>query len=146
MANLLNRFFKEVVGSENTLRDYVAKISSRGDFKRIKDLNVILSSWNNILLTPRRTYVNDPEFGSDLYKYVFDPADEETISSIRDEVIQRLTLYDDRAVIEDVEITLMSNGKGYNVLILAEYNGQRGSLSVDFDEFTFANILTEAGQ
>jgi len=146
MANLLNRFFKEVVGSENTLRDYVAKISSRGDFKRIHNLNVILSSWNNILLTPRRTYLNDPEFGSDLYKYIFDPADEETISSIRDEVIQRLTLYDDRAVIEDVEITLMSNGKGYNVLILAEYEGQRGSLSVDFDEFTFANILTEAGQ
>jgi phage baseplate assembly protein W len=146
MANLLNRFFKQVVGSENTIRDFVAKISSRGDFKRIEDLNVILSSWNNILLTPRRTYINDPEFGSDLYKYVFDPADEETISAIRDEVIQRISLYDDRAVLQDVEITLMTNGKGYNVIIEAEYEGQRGSLSVEFDEFTFANILTEAGQ
>jgi len=146
MANLLNRFFKEVVGSENTLRDYVAKISSRGDFKRIQNLNVILSSWNNILLTPRRTYLNDPEFGSDLYKYVFEPADEETISSIRDEIIERISLYDDRAVIEDVEITLLSSGKGYNVIIVADYEGQQGTLSVDFDEFTFANILTEAGQ
>lgn len=146
MANLLNRFFKEVIGSENTIRDFVAKISSRGDFKRIQDLNVILSSWNNILLTPRRTYINDPEFGSDLYKYVFDPADEETISAIRDEVIDRISLYDDRAVLQDVEITLMASGKGYNVIIEAEYEGARGSMSVEFDEFTFANILTEGGQ
>ena len=146
MANLLNRFFKEVIGSENTIRDFVAKISSRGDFKRIQDLNVILSSWNNILLTPRRTYINDPEFGSDLYKYVFDPADEETITAIRDEVIDRISLYDDRAVLQDVEVTLMASGKGYNVIIEAEYEGRRGSMSVEFDEFTFANILTEAGQ
>lgn len=146
MANLLNRFFKDVIGSENTIRDYLAKISSRGDFKRIENLAVILSSWNNILLTPRRTYVNDPDFGSDLYKYVFEPADENTISAIRDEVIQRISLYDDRAVLEDVEIQLMSSGKGYNIIITAEYEGQRGSISVEFDEFTFANILTEAGQ
>lgn len=146
MANLLNRFFKEVVGSQNTLRDYVAKISARGDFKRIENLSVILSSWNNILLTPRRTYLNDPAFGSDLYKYVFDPADESTISAIREEVIQRISLYDDRAILEDVEIQLMTGGKGYNVIITADYEGERGTISVQFDEFTFANILTEAGQ
>jgi hypothetical protein len=62
MANLLNRFFDQVIGSSQKIRDYIAIISSRGDFKRIEDLSVILSSWNNILLTPRRSYFIYTEF------------------------------------------------------------------------------------
>ena len=56
-----------MIGSSEKIRDYIALISSRGDFQRIEDLNVILTSWNNILLTPRRTYILDPEFF--LYAY-----------------------------------------------------------------------------
>jgi len=145
MANILNKFFQEVIGSATKIRDYVAIISSKGDFKRIEELNVILMSWNTILLTPRRTYVLDPEFGSDLYKYVFDPADEATVESIKTEVIDRISLYDDRAVIEDVEVRVMRGGKGYEINIVAEYKKSRGKLTVKIDDTTFANILTETG-
>jgi len=145
MANILNKFFQEVIGSATKIRDYVAIISSKGDFKRIEELNVILMSWNTILLTPRRTYVLDPEFGSDLYKYVFDPADEATVESIKTEVIDRISLYDDRAVIEDVEVRVMRGGKGYEINIVAEYKKSRGTLTVKIDDTTFANILTETG-
>lgn len=144
MPNLLNRFFDQVIGSDNKLRDYIATISSRGDFKRIQDLNVILSSWNNILLTPRRSYVLDPEYGSDLYKYVFDPVDENTIEAIRNEVIERLSYYDNRASIEDVQVRILANGKGYTMDIVADYQGEKGTLTVSFDDTTFADFLTEA--
>jgi phage baseplate assembly protein W len=146
MANLLDRFFDQVIGSATKLRDYIAIISSRGDFKRIEDINVILTSWNNILLTPRRTYILDPEFGSDLYKYVFEPVDEDTIEGIRNEVVERLTFYDNRARIVSVDVQILSNGKGYNIDIVAEYNGERGSLTVSFDDTTFADFLTETSQ
>jgi phage baseplate assembly protein W len=146
MANILNRFFDEVIGSATSLKDYVPIISARGDFKRIKDLQVILVSWNNILLTPTRTYVLDPEFGSDLYKYVFDPADEGTIESIKAEVIGKISLYDDRAAIETVEVNVMRGGKGYEINIVADYKGDKGTLTVKVDDTTFANILTETSQ
>jgi phage baseplate assembly protein W len=146
MANLLSRFYDQVVGSDNKIRDYIAIISSRGDFQRIEDLNVILSSWNNILLTPRRTYILDPQFGSDLYKYVFEPVDENTIEGIRNEVIERITFYDDRAEIVDVQVRVMSNGKGYVLDITADYDGTKGSLTVSFDDTTFADFLTETSQ
>jgi phage baseplate assembly protein W len=146
MANLLSRFYDQVVGSDNKIRDYIAIISSRGDFQRIEDLNVILSSWNNILLTPRRTYILDPQFGSDLYKYVFEPVDENTIEGIRNEVIERLSFYDDRASIVDVQVRVMSNGKGYVLDITADYDGTKGSLTVSFDDTTFADFLTETSQ
>jgi len=143
MPNLLNRFFGQVIGSDKSIKDYIAKISSRGDFKRIQDLNVILTSWNNILLTPRRSYILDPEFGSDLYKYVFDPADENTIESIRNEVIERIAYYDNRATLEEVQVRIMASGKGYVLDLIADYEGQRGTLTVTFDDTTFADFLTE---
>ena len=143
MANILNRFFDEVIGSSTKIRDYVSIVSARGDFKRIEDLQVILTSWNTILLTPRRTYILDPEFGSDLYKYVFDPADDETIESIKAEVIDRISLYDDRAAIEDVTVGILRGGKGYEINIAANYDGLKGSLTVQVDDTTFGNILTE---
>jgi hypothetical protein len=74
VANLLSRFNQTIVGSNSKLADYISKVSSKGDFKRITDLEVILNSWNNILLTPRRSYQFDPEYGSDLYKMIFEQA------------------------------------------------------------------------
>lgn len=146
MANLLDRFFDQVVGSATKLRDYIAIISSRGDFKRIEDLNVILTSWNNILLTPRRTYILDPEFGSDLYKYVFEPVDEDTIEGIRNEIVERITFYDNRARIVNVDVRILASGKGYGVDIVADYQGTTGSLTISFDDTTFADFLTETSQ
>lgn len=142
MANLLERFNKQVVGSSSKLYDYLTVISSRGDFKRIEDLNVILNSWNNILLTPRGTYLHDPEFGSDLYKYVFEPADDTTVEAIKSEVVDRITLYDDRATIEDAVVTIQNNGKRVNVELYVNYKGEKGILDVKFDDTTFADFLT----
>lgn len=142
MPNLLDRFNKQVLGSTNKLYDYLTVISSRGDFKRIENLNVILNSWNNILLTPRGTYLHDPEFGSDLYKYVFEPADESTVEAIKREVVDRITRYDDRATIENAVVTIQSDGKRINVELYVNYRGEKGILDVKFDDTTFADFLT----
>lgn len=142
MANLLDRFKTQVIGSQESLHDYLSTIASIGDFKRIDNLNVIINSWNNILLTPRGTYLHDPEFGSDLYKYVFEPSDSESIEGIKNEVIERISLYDDRALIEDVEVNISNNGKRVTLKIFILYEGERGTLDVKFDDTTFADFLT----
>ena len=142
MANLLDRFSKQVVGSDGNIYDYLPKITASGDFKRVKDIDVIISSWNNILLTPRRTYLHDPEYGSDLYLLVFDPVDDSTVERIKEEIQERLSYYDDRAIITDITVSLMSNGKGFSVNILAEYEGEEASLSVKFDDST---LLAQQG-
>jgi phage baseplate assembly protein W len=146
MANLLDRFKKQVIGSKSLVRDYISSISSIGDFKRIDDINVILSSWNTILLTPRGTYPHDPEFGSDLYKYVFEPSDASTVAGIKREVIDRVRLYDDRATIEDVQVNIQSNGKRIDVKLYVNYKGEKGVLDVKFDDTTFADFLTRTAE
>jgi phage baseplate assembly protein W len=134
MANLLDRFNKTVIGSDSKLADYKSTVSSVGDFKRINDIEVILSSWSNILTTPRRTYMFDPQYGSDLYKKVFEPADEKTQQDIIQEVVESLNRYDDRAKISDVSVEFLTNQKGFMLAIDVEYEGDTGQLEVVIDE------------
>jgi len=141
MVDLLNRFNQSVTGSDSKLADYQAVISSNGDFKRIKNIEVILSSWNNILITPRRSYIFDPEYGSDIYKLVFEPADNETLERIKNEVIETLLRYDDRATIENIEVNLLSNRKGYNISVDVGYEGDTGQLEVVIDEDAYFKVF-----
>ena len=92
--NSLQKFQQTSVGSKGRIIDYAAKISPSGDLQKLTDLQVILTSWNNILTTPLRSYTFDPAYGSNLYKYVFDPADETTSQKIEDEVRYRLNSFD----------------------------------------------------
>jgi len=137
MANLLNRFNQAVVGSESKLGDYKSIISNKGDFKRIQDIHVILNSWNNILVTPKRSYMFDPEYGSNLYKLVFEPADEKTQEQIVNEVVNVIRRYDDRAKINDVSVAFLPNRKGFNVAIDVEYEGDTKQLEIILDEDTY---------
>lgn len=134
MANLLSRFNETVAGSNSKLADYTPKVSASGDFKRIKDIEVLLNSWNNILITPKRTYQFDPEYGSNLYKMVFEPADQVTVNKVIDEVTENLLRYDDRATIENVDVSFYRNQKGFSVAIDVNYEGDTSQLQVVIDE------------
>jgi phage baseplate assembly protein W len=134
MANILDRFVNNVVGTNNEPIDYIEKISPAGDFTRITALNVILRSWNNILSTPTRTYDHDPEFGCDVYKYVFEPADNKTKEAIQFCIMEQLLRWEDRATIEKVEVNFLKNRKGFEVDIYVIYLGDKTILTQVFDE------------
>lgn len=140
MASVLDRFKKNIVGSQNRITDYTSVISSSGDFSRINNVQAILNSWNNILLTQVRSYVANPEYGSNLYKFVFDPLDDDTIESIKDEIRYRLMLYDDRALLTNIDISYSMNGHGFVVDIDLEYKGETGFLSVSIDDRNILNF------
>ena len=140
MANILDRFQKSVIGSKTRYSDFTDVISPSGDFTRITNLAVILRSWYKILITPTRTVDHDPEFGCDLYKYVFSPADEDTMNDIIEEVSYAIRTYDNRAKLQGVSVSFLSNRKGFSVNVVAEYNGQQGEIKTVIDETTF-NIL-----
>ena len=143
MANLLDRFNVDVVGSSNVISDFMATISPKGDFKRITKFDTILNSWNNILITPTRTYFFDPEYGSDLYKMVFEPADEFTVEAIEDEILDRLMYYDNRANVDNIKVEFAANKKGFNVSVFASYQGDKKELSVFIGEDIFNDFLRD---
>lgn len=137
MSNILSRFNETVVGANSKIADYVSRVGVSGDFSRIKDIEVILNSWNNILITPKRSYQWDPEFGSDLYKLIFEPADDITLEKVIDEVHNSLMRYDDRATITDVGVTFFTSQKGFSLKIDVEYEGLIEQLETILDESTY---------
>jgi len=141
MSNFLDRFAKSVVGIKSKIADYVPTISPQGDFKRVTNLETILLSWNNILLTPLRTYTFDPTYGCELYKMVFEPADETTIDRIKNEVIEKLQYFDDRAKILSVDIQFLTNKKGFTVSLVVEYEGQQSQLGLTIDDSLYFRFM-----
>lgn len=141
MASNLSKFQRSVIGSQSKISDYAPVISSKGDFKKVTDLETIILSWNNILLTPTRTYTYDPEYGCDLYKKIFEPADEKTKEEIQREIITKLTTYDPRATITKVTIEYLTNQKGFSVSVEASYQGSTEQLQVIIDEDLYFRFM-----
>jgi len=134
MSSNLEKFQKNIIGSKNKISDYIPVISARGDFERVSDLSAIIKSWNNILITPVRTASHDPEYGSTLYDFLYEPVDTHTQKAIEEEVRYRLLTYDNRARIISVTVSFLKSGKGFNVAIKANYNGEEGELGVTINE------------
>jgi phage baseplate assembly protein W len=141
MPSVIDLFNQNVVGSKGFISDFLPVISSSGDFTRVTELSVIISSWNNVLLTPLRTYAYDPDYGSELYKYVFDQNDEETVDDIKDEIRYRLTKFDDRAVITNIEVIFMRDGKGLTVNIDFIFNEEETRMKVNIDGNVYIRFL-----
>jgi len=141
LSSLLTKFNKEVIGSSGRIFDYLAKVSPAGDFERTRNLATILTSWNNILLTPTRSNTFDPEYGCEIYKYVFEPLDDTTIEEIKDEIMYRLMLYDDRADITNIEVGTSNDKKSLNISITVSYEGEEGEISAVIDKNTYLKLL-----
>lgn len=137
MADLLKRFNQTVSGSNAKIGDYKSRIIARGDFQRIEGLEVIINSWNNILTTPKRSYQYDPNYGSDLYKLIFEPGDEITAQRIENEVINTLMKYDDRATISNITVLFYDDRKAFMVSAVVTYNNQSADLQLVFDDTTY---------
>ena len=139
MSSTLEKFNSNIVGSQGNILDFIPLISSSGEFSSIKDFDVILNSWNNILLTRTRTYMSNPEYGSDLYKYIFEPADEVTIEGIKEEIRFRLMKYDNRAYITDIDVAFMADGHGFILNIGVEYDDNNETLNTAIFDDKFLN-------
>jgi len=142
LSSLLAKFKKNVVGSKTKVSDYQCSLTASGEFKRISGLEVILNSWNNILLTPRGSYDHDPEYGSDLYKYIFEPADEETMEGITNEIKTVLETYDSRAKPTTINIQFLKDKKGFSIDIFVEYKEEEGQLSATIDDTSYFNFTS----
>ena len=131
--NGLEAFLKKVPGSKYELRDIDSRVSQSGDLKSLTGIDVIIKSISRLLLMAKGTYVHDPEIGTNLYKYIFEPVDERTKISIEQVVAQAISKYENRAKI-DFEVLFFSNKKGFRIDIYIEYEGEKRNVSVDIDE------------
>lgn len=132
-ANTTKTYNQTNIGTSNTFTDYTSNLAPGGDFLKITGTSVFVNSIKNLLMTPTGSYIFDPTYGSDLYKKVFDPADEETVEDIKIEVIDKIKTYDNRIQITDVITEFFSNKKGFRVNVTIQ-SAVATEISVDITE------------
>jgi phage baseplate assembly protein W len=136
----IERFFKEVPEKRSVIRDIDAVIDSSGDFKRLENIDVVMRSIINIFLTPRGTYLMEPDYGSELYKYIFEPHDEITRNDIYNELTKSVKLFEDRAVIT-YDVFFMRNQDGFIVNIYVSFRGEKRKTTITIDESLLRTVV-----
>ena len=85
------------------------KLSPSGDFEKIVNEDVVITTCANILGTRRTSRIMDCSFGSDLVKYCYEPLDDVTEQDIKDEITNSIGVQEERAEISTIEIKKMLN-------------------------------------
>lgn len=100
------------------------RVGNKGGFVMSNHIDHIEESIVQILSTQLYERVMLPEFGSDIDAYVFDPNEVETQALVQYEIVEALTKYEPRIVIDEDNIEIEADGSAMYVTIsyaLANY-------------------------
>jgi phage baseplate assembly protein W len=80
----------------------------------------------HIIFTPKGQKLRDPEFGTNLINYIFNPADSTTFESIKTEISSQLSKY--IPSIEFRDISVYNNEDNDNsIVVFVEYGIKKGN-------------------
>lgn len=87
----------------------------------------VASQIAHIILTPKRTRVRMPDFGTDLIKYIFSPNDELEWGEVKEEISNAIKKYLNDITINDVNV-IMDENNDNGIYVSIDYSTQRGNL------------------
>lgn len=104
--------------------------TSDSDYGTYIDLNEtyadgIKSQVLHVIFTPKGQKLRDPEFGTDLVKYIFNPTDAETFENVKNEIMAQVSKYVPSVEFRDVSIYVDENNEN-GIIVIVEYGVKRG--------------------
>lgn len=72
----------------------------------------IRSALMHLIFTPKGQRIRDPEFGTRLIQFIFNPSDSQTWSDVKGEIKDAVAAYVPNASLSDIEIYETDNGLG----------------------------------
>lgn len=74
----------------------------------------------HVLLTPKRSRIRKPDFGTDLMKYIYEPNDEQTWDTVKSETIESVNNYVSGVNLISIEI-LRKEGEDNGIYLDLKY-------------------------
>ena len=104
--------------------------TAQGDENFLLDVNYDLKSkirsiLMHVIFTPKGQKLRDPEFGTNLVKYIFEQGDGFTFESVKDEVSVVVSRYIDGITINDISI-MESNEDFHKIYVRLDYTVTSG--------------------
>ena len=82
-------------------------LTGKKDIGLIANNQAVIESVKNILMTEPGQYIMDPEFGTPLYHFRFEPIDDLTSTRIEMSIIESLGKYESR--IDNIEVSVQAD-------------------------------------
>lgn len=109
----------------------LSKITS-GDIKKDVNIDAIINSLKNILLTMKGSRRMLPEFGSNLQRLVFEPIDEITAREIGEEIIDSVRRWDNRIIFTDILVKPIYDKNEFYIGLTFKLQNNREENKIDF--------------
>ena len=105
--------------------------SSDNDDNIFLDLNKseadgIKSQVLHVIFTPKGQKIKDPEFGTDLIRYLFEQGDSVTLESVKNEISKQIMKYVPAVEFRDIDI-LQEEGNDNGIIVSVEYGVRKGN-------------------
>ena len=84
----------------------------------------------HVIFTPKGQRLRNPDFGTDLIKYIHEPSDETTFERLRNDITQQVYKYVPDVTFKDISIyndDKSENGK----IVIIHYSVKRGLKEID---------------
>lgn len=82
----------------------------------------------HIIFTPKGQRIRNPEFGTDLIKYIFSPNDSNPWSEVRNEIKNAVSKYVPNVTLNDINI-FVNDGVGHGITAEIKYTVDEGAFS-----------------
>ena len=80
----------------------------------------------HVIFTPKVQKLRDPDFGTDLVKYIFSQSDSSTFGSIKGEISSQIAKYVPEVEFRDISI-YNSEGDDNSIVVMVEYGVKQGN-------------------
>ena len=80
----------------------------------------------HVIFTPKGQKLRDPDFGTDLIKYIFSQSDSSTFGSIKGEISSQIAKYVPEVELRDISI-YNSEGDDNSIVVMVEYGVKQGN-------------------
>lgn len=107
--------------------------TSNNDEKLYLDLNNtyadgVKSQLLHVILTPKGQRLRNPDFGTNLMQYVFNPSDATTFENIKSEITRQVSKYVPSVEFRDISI-YKDEGEEGSIVIMIEYGVKKGTVT-----------------
>lgn len=99
------------------------------------DLNMttkdkVRSQIMHVVFTPKGQRIRNPEFGTDLIKYIFDPSDAQTWSAIKSEITDAVNRWVPGCNLKNIQVA-QSNNENSEIFVRIDYSVRSGNQITD---------------
>ena len=79
----------------------------------------------HVIFTPKGQKLRDPEFGTDLVKYIYNPSDTDTFDDVKNEIMVQVSKYVPSVEFRDISIYVDENNEN-GIIVIVEYGVRKG--------------------